>query len=311
MFTKQTANKEQVKLMIGLTGPSGSGKTFSALQLAYGITGDWSKIVVVDTENRSSLYYAGERTGLWEHIDFPPTVQGGYDPRNWVKMIDFVEQDPKTEVVILDSISHEWQGCLQLLEVYAKNAKGNTFTPWKIVTPFHDAFIDKMRHSRLHVIATMRTSTDYSMEKNQDGKTVPKKIGLKPTQREGVDYEFGVLFDIDISHYSSTSKDRTGLFAEEPPFLINPSTGEKLKAWALSGLVKEPVPVQAHVTTFDFSNDKHLIKLYDTLASQKIPQEYHQPIALELTGKEWNKENIEAAIEKTLVDDIIFPPSKL
>jgi hypothetical protein len=235
MFKKQIASKEQVKLMIGLCGPSGSGKTYSALQLAYGITDDWSKIALADTENRSALYYAGETTGNWQHIGFDPAIKGGYHPNNWVSLINFAESDPNIEVLILDSISHEWVGsggCLQLVEAYSRAQKGNTFTPWKIVTPLHDAFFDKMRTSRLHIIATMRANSEYSLEKNEHGKTTPRKVGLKPVQREGVDYEFGVMFDIDISHYASASKDRTNIFSNQAPFLINPAVGESLRTWA-------------------------------------------------------------------------------
>jgi hypothetical protein len=236
MFQKSVASKEQVKLMIGLTGPSGSGKTYSALQLAYGITKDWSKIAVADTENRSALYYAGDKTGAWEHIDFAPTVKEGYHPKNYVELIKFAEADPKTEVLIIDSISHEWQACLGLVDVYARANKGQSFGAWKIVTPLHDEFVNKMRNSRLHVIATMRSVSEYSMEKNENGKTAPKKIGMKPTQRDGIDYEFGIIFDIDISHYATSTKDRTNLFMDQPPFLITSEVGEKLKDWAKDGL---------------------------------------------------------------------------
>lgn len=242
MFKKTVAQREKVKLMIGVCGPSGSGKTYSSLQLAYGIVGDWKKIAFADTENKSALYYAGDKTGEWEHIDFPSTIKGGYHPNNWINLIQFVEQDPNIEVLILDSISHEWDGnggCLQLVELFSKTQKGNTFTPWKTVTPLHAAFIDKMRESRLHIIATMRAKSDYSMEKNEYGKTSPKKVGLKPIQRDGIEYEFGIWFDLDAdSHYAIASKDRTGTFSERKSFLISPELGKELSDWAGEG--KEP-----------------------------------------------------------------------
>jgi hypothetical protein len=257
MFKKQVASKEQVKLMIALTGPSGSGKTYSALQLAYGITGDWSKIAVADTENRSALYYAGERTGKWEHIDFAPSMLGGYHPNNWIKLIEFAESDPNTSVLILDSITHEWQGkggCLELVDAYSKNQKGNTFTPWKTVTPLHTSFIDRMRSSRLHIIATMRSKTEYAQERNEHGKMTPKKLGLGTMQREGTDYEFGVIFDIEIeSHSATSSKDRTGLFAGKPPFLITPEIGKQLLVWANEGEKTEHSPQELEI----FDPEKH------------------------------------------------------
>jgi hypothetical protein len=235
MFRASVAKREQVKIMVGLTGPSGSGKTLSALYLAYGITGDWSKIAVVDTENDSALYYAGERTGPWHHIPFSADMPQGYHPDNWQKAIDAAEAMP-IDVLILDSISHEWEGkggCLELVDALGGKSK---FTDgWKRVTPMHRAFIDRMRHCRPHVIATMRSKTDYVVEQNDKGKSAPKKVGTKATQREGTDYEFGLIFDIEISHYATSSKDRTGLFAPRHPFLISSDTGRELLEWANSG----------------------------------------------------------------------------
>lgn len=232
MFVKHIASREKVKLMIGLMGPSGSGKTYSALQLAYGITKDWSKIAVADTENRSSLYYAGDKTGPWSHIDFPPTMKDGYHPSNWVALIDFVEKDPKIEVLILDSISHEWEAKGGSLDL--NNKLGGRFTDWAKVTPLHAAFIDKMRSSRLHIIATMRSKSDYAIELNEKGKPQPTKVGLKAIQRDGTEYEFGVIFDIDMRHFASTCKDRTGLFMRDDrgPFRISADTGKELLSWA-------------------------------------------------------------------------------
>jgi hypothetical protein len=208
MFKKTTASREKVKLMVGLTGPSGSGKTYSALQLAYGITGDWTKVCLGDTENRSALYYAGEKTGPWQHIDFSADMHDGYHPHNWLKLIEYAESDPSTEVLILDSISHEWQGRGGCLELVDRQKQG--FNGWKVVTPLHSRFIDRMRNSRLHIIATMRAVQDYVIEQNDRGKSAPRKVGLKSNQREGTDYEFGIIFDIEMSHLATASKDRTG-----------------------------------------------------------------------------------------------------
>lgn len=305
MFKKEVASKEQVKLMIAFVGTAGSGKTFSALQLAYGITGDWSKIAFVDTEHKSALNYAGAKTGSWEHIPFPSTIPNGYHPSNWIKVIEFAESDPKTEVLILDSISHEWKGaggCLQLVDQYSKSQKGNTFTPWKIVTPLHDAFIDKMRQSRLHIIATMRAVTEYSMEKNEYGKTSPKKIGLKPEQREGIDYEFSIVFDMDIeSKHASASKDRTGLFSNKAPFLTSAEIGKEIMAWAREGKILEDAPKAPEI--FSKENEEHLTRIRGYL------EKYHTSMSDEeraafvdmLDGK---------AIHKSEIDKVLISMSE-
>lgn len=237
LFQKSTATREKVKLMVGFAGPSGSGKTWSTLQVAYGITGDWRKITVIDTENKSALYYADRKEfGPFEHIPFEPTIQGGYDPRNYIKAIEFAESDPNCEVIIIDSISHEWEGVGGCLDIVDRIGKG--FSGWKNVTPLHAAFIDKMRHSRCHILATMRTKTDYAVEQ-VNGKTTPKKVGLKANTRDGTDYEFGVVFDIEISHYATASKDRTGLFMGRGPTVLSADAGRQLLAWANSGAEKK------------------------------------------------------------------------
>ena len=157
-----------------------------------------------------------------------------------MKLIKFVESDPKTTVLILDSISHEWDGKGGILDIVDDINKG--FAGWKMATPMHNEFIDAMRLSRLHVIATMRTKTDYVVETNDKGKATPKKVGLKVNQREGVDYEFGIVFDIEINHYAKSSKDRTGLFAGRKDFKITPAIGKELLEWATSGVEAPPPP---------------------------------------------------------------------
>lgn len=292
LFKKSIASREQVKLMLGLTGVSGAGKTYSALQLAYGITGDWSKIALADTENKSALYYAGDRTGPWQHIDYPSTmvIQGhkGYHPDNWVALIEEVSKDPNIEVLILDSISHEWQGtggCLEQVE-----AIGKGFAGWKQITPRHNRFIDKMRESRLHIIATMRSVLDYVVEQNERGKSAPKKVGLKSNQREGTDYEFGIIFDIDISHLSHASKDRTGLYSERGSFYITPDTGKELLAWAKSGVeVKKKEP-----EIFDKENPAHVERL--TKQFHDMPEAVVAMIRDNMHGRPITKLSLEEAI---------------
>lgn len=236
LFKKSVAQRERVKLMIGLAGVSGSGKTYSAMQLAYGITGDWTKIAIADTENKSALYYASEKTP-WQHIEFPSTLSNegrdGYHPANWILLIEEAEKDPNIETLILDSISHEWQGAGGCLESVDAQQKG--FSGWKQVTPWHNSFINKMRESRLHIIATMRCASDYVVEPNEKGKSAPRKVGLKVIQREGIEYEFGIFFDIEISHLANVSKDRTGLFSKRDSFLITLNTGKELLNWASEG----------------------------------------------------------------------------
>lgn len=82
----------------------------------------------------------------------------------------------------------------------------------------------------MHIICTMRTKQDYVLnEKN--GKMVPEKVGLKAMQRDGMDYEFTVVLDIDLKHHVQASKDRTGLFMGRPEFTITPKVGQAILNW--------------------------------------------------------------------------------
>jgi hypothetical protein len=60
---------------------------------------------------------------------------------------------------------------------------------------------------------------------------VPEKVGLKGVTREGMDYEFTVVLDLDIKHQATASKDRTGLFSNPIPFMITEQTGIKIRTW--------------------------------------------------------------------------------
>ena len=134
------------------------------------------------------------------------------------------------KVVIIDSISHCWE-CL--LDIHSK-MPGNSFTNWGKITPRQTKFVNKILQSNCHVIATMRVKQDYVLNQ-KNGKMVPEKVGLKAIQRDSLDYEFTVVFDIDISHNAKASKDRTELFIDKPEFIINASTGKKLLAWCNEG----------------------------------------------------------------------------
>jgi len=148
-------------------------------------------------------------------------------------------ENASIEVIIIDSITHEWDGTGGVLDIHG-NSVGNSFTAWSKITPRHNAFIHKLLQSPCHLIATIRTKQDYVLsEKN--GKYVPEKVGLKGITRDGLDYEFTVNFDIDIKHQATCSKDRTGLFVDQPPFVISEQTGTRIKEWCESGVSNEAV----------------------------------------------------------------------
>jgi energy-coupling factor transporter ATP-binding protein EcfA2 len=232
-FEIQKAQRRKAKLRIGLFGPSGSGKTMSALKMAHGLTGDWSKVCIIDTENNSAHLYShiGDYSVL--------ALSAPYTPETYIEAIRAAEA-AGFEAIIIDSITHEWAGeggILELSDALSKDAK-SSYTVWSKLTPRHNKFIEAILQSPAHVICCGRSKQDYALnqtEKNGKVVSVPEKIGLKAVTREGFDYEMTVAFDLNIKHYATSTKDRTGLFQDKTEVVISEATGQKLAEWNDTG----------------------------------------------------------------------------
>jgi hypothetical protein len=230
----ETASRKKAKIKLALQGPSGSGKTMSALLIGYGLCGKWNSIAVIDTENHSAELYS--HLGNYNVVN----IGSPYTPEKYCEAIKLCENSG-IEVIIIDSISHEWEGSGGILDIHS-NMVGNSFTNWSKLTPRHNEFIQTILQSPCHIIGTIRSKQDYVLQE-KNGKMVPEKVGLKGVTREGMDYEFTVVIDIDIKHNASASKDRTQLFAGKPDFRITSETGSKILEWCNSGLaIQEPPP---------------------------------------------------------------------
>ncbi len=252
----QIAQRHQVKLRLGLSGASGFGKTFSALLLAYGITNDWSKIAIIDTENGSASLYS--HLGNYNVL----TLVEPFTPERYIQAVETCELS-NIEVIIIDSITHEWNGKGGCLEIHEQ--LGGRFQDWAKVTPRHQAFIDKILNSNSHIITTVRRKVDYSMDSDMSGKSKVVKHGTKEITREGFEYELTANFEIiNDKHLCKASKDRTGLFMDKPEFIINSSTGKKLIEWCNSGI--SVLDVQNEINNCNSIEDLKIIyKKYPTL----------------------------------------------
>lgn len=258
----QQTKRHNVKLRLGVSGASGFGKTFSALQLAYGMTNDWSKIAVIDTENASASLYAN--LGNFNVLNLNPPCS----PERYIEAIRTCEK-ANMEVVIIDSITHEWQGtggCLQIHEQL-----GGRFQDWAKVTPRHQAFIDKILQSKCHIITTARRKIDYSLDVGSNGRTKVVKHGTKEITREGWEYELTVNFElVNDNHLCKVSKDRTNLFSGKPEFIINAVTGKKLIAWCNQGVSLDTIKEEIKTAT-NLEGLRHLYEKYNSLQSQIKP----------------------------------------
>lgn len=237
-FTK--AVRKRAKLRLALSGPSGSGKTYGALLIAKGIGG---KIAVIDTERGSASLYS-------DIVDFDTLeLEPPFTPERCVQALR-AAADAGYEVCIFDSITHEWDGaggCLEINECVAHaKFRGNTWAAWNETTPRHRAFLDAILQSPMHVIATMRSKTETVQG---DDKKV-KKLGMKAIQREGAEYEFTVVLDLEHEkHFAIASKDRTPLFKD--PFVISADTGRQLVQWLESGAVMPDLPREPEMALAD------------------------------------------------------------
>ena len=218
----QKAERKQVVIKAALQGPSGSGKTYSSLLLAYGLVGNWNHIAVIDTENNSSHLYS--HLGNYNVL----SLSEPFSPERYIEAIEVCEK-AGMKAIIIDGISSEWEGGGGIIETHG-NMTGNSFTNWNKITPRHNAFIQKMLQSPSHIIATIRSKQDYVLT-DKNGKMVPEKVGLKGVARDGTDYEFTTVLDLDIKHQATASKDRTGLFTNPLPFTITEQTGNRIRIW--------------------------------------------------------------------------------
>jgi len=250
------ARRHQVKLRLGISGASGFGKSYSALLLAYGITNEWSKIAVIDTENGSASLYS--HLGNYNIL----SLNEPYSPERYIEAIRTCESAQSIEVIIIDSITHEWNGnggCLEIHQQY-----GGRFQDWGKLTPRHQSFLDAILKSKCHVITTTRRKMDYSLDTTQNGKTKVVKHGTKEITREGFEYELTISFElVNDKHLCKASKDRTGLFADKPEFVINSATGRKLIAWCNEGISLDDVRKEIQ-NSKDIADLKFIYSKYPT-----------------------------------------------
>lgn len=240
--------REQNRLRLALDGPAGSGKTFTALAFAFALAGPKGRVAVIDTEHHSASKYSGKQPDgsvwQWDHCNLDP---GQYSPSTYAQAILAAGQ-AGYDVLVIDSLSHAWIGTGGALDQIDHSRDENRFTAWKDVTPQCTALIEAIMTSTCHVIVTMRSKMEYVLEPNENGKMVPKKVGLKPVQRDQIEYEFDLICDMDLSHTMHVSKSKCSAVDGQ---IVHRPTGtwiDPIKEWLYSGA---PVAVPAPPPTFE------------------------------------------------------------
>lgn len=278
------AERTKAKLRLAIAGPSGSGKTMGSLKLAKGLGG---KVVLIDTERGSGDLYAD----LMEYDVI--TLVPPFKPDVLIEALNMCEA-AGYDVIIVDSLSHFWADEGGLLDQADKmeSAGKNRFTLWAEITPQHRRLVNALLNSPKHIIATMRSKQSYEMEKDaKTGKNTVKKLGLAPVQREGMEYEFTVFFDVDSMHNSRASKDRTNMFGNEI-FMMDQAVGKRLLTWLNQGTVdirgvkRDVIFQMKERLEISMPNEAHEIATFVKIA------------IVNLTGVEWKEENLEIILEK-------------
>lgn len=219
------ASKKDARLRLALCGPAGSGKTFTALRIAAGLGG---RIAVIDTEHGSAAKYADVFT-------FDSAELTDHSPKAYSQAIRDAAAE-RYDVLIIDSLSHAWMGTGGALEMVDRiTAKGgtnkNSFAAWRFVTPEHNALVEAILASGCHVIATLRTKTEWVVEQNDRGKAEPRKVGTAPIQRDGVEYEFDLVAELRLDNALVVTKTRCAALNQA---VLTPATeelGVQLRDW--------------------------------------------------------------------------------
>lgn len=200
------ATREATTARIALCGPSGSGKTYTALTLATALA---DKVAVVDTERGSASKYAPGKNG--DGFAFDTLSPVTFDPRGLVKILGEAAAAGYGAIVV-DSLTHYWSGpggVLELVDDAAKGSRsGNSFAAWKSVRPYERQIVSALLGFPGHVIVTMRTKTEWVIEEDDRGRKAPRKVGMKPEQRDGIEYEFDIVADLDQDNTLMVTKSR-------------------------------------------------------------------------------------------------------
>lgn len=198
-FAFRPASKTGRKARLSIQGMSGSGKTWTGLGITHGLS-EGRKFAVIDTEGGAASLYAGHRG-----IQFDTCAMDRYDPRDLARVLESAAQ-AGYPAVFVDSLSHFWKGTDGTLDQVEKaKAKygGNKFAGWKDGTPIQNDMVAAILAYPGHVVASMRSYTEWVLE---GGK--PQRVGMRPEQRKGIEYEFDIAVAMDIDNRLEVLKSR-------------------------------------------------------------------------------------------------------
>jgi hypothetical protein len=189
----ETAEREGARLVIGMAGISGAGKTRTALEIAHGmVKGDTSKIGFVCTENRRGRLFARVLQDADGNVK-KFMIHDLYAPFSPQRYIDVIEGAAKAgfEVLIIDSVSHEWEGTGGCEEIANPPGSSLKISKWNDAKAEHKRFVNALLSSPMHIIACMRAREKTKLVK-VNGKTEYEPQGIQPICEKNFPFELTV-----------------------------------------------------------------------------------------------------------------------
>lgn len=239
----QVAARAGARLVLCLAGISGSGKTYTALQVAFGLAKRNSrKVGLICTENRRGRLYANilkDESGVVQPF-MVGDLEPPFHPKRYTQaLLEF--QAAGVEVVVVDSVSHEWEGIGGCEEI-AENGAVRGMKDWKTAKAAHKAFVNALLQSDMHVIVCARAREKVKYNK-REGKTEVESIGIQPIVEKNFMFEMTAsLLMWDEGRKQEVFKcpaDLRGILGRETDYLTV-ADGEALRAWIDGGVALDP-----------------------------------------------------------------------
>lgn len=241
----QSAIRFRRPISMAIAGPTGSGKTYGALRVAYGLTGDWDKVFMVNLDPPlNGVGYSGDPFGVYQYYQFEPP----YDASRLVQALRAAEREG-AEAIIIDTLTPVWAGRGGLREVHDR-MDGNSFANWAKVNPVWDALIEYLTVGhRVHVISTIRSNMSYELFEDFDGtkrKLSVRILGLTPTIRPNTEYEFPLFLTVRREDHRADILTQRGniippeFYDLDGSIELTEDLGRALSAWVDQGIEGEP-----------------------------------------------------------------------